>query len=779
MPWAGGMKLLLVAVLTSLGIAVARDVVELDRGWKFSLGEIKDVEEVDFDDRAWCDVEVPHDWSIEGEFSRDAPAGGAGGWLPTGVAWYRRSIAGPVEGQAWLDFDGVMANSEIWLNGELVAKRPNGYISFICDITGKLDRATNVLVVKSDTSAQPASRWYAGAGIYRKVRLVIADPLHVSPWGVQVLTPEVGPDSARVVVKTTVNNASAGSAAFTLRTTLLGPDGRALGKSDPDHQLDAEASREFSCEFDIDDPKRWDMESPQLYQVECDLLVNGTVIDKVRVPFGLRRAEFRSETGFWLNDRNVKLKGVCLHHCGGGVGTAVPLDVWERRLGLLKKLGVNAIRNSHNPVDPGFLDLCDRMGFLVMNEAFDCWTRGKNPHDYHRFFQEWAKQDLTDMIRRDRNHPSVILYSVGNEIRDMHDSKKARETLEMLVKTCHENDPERPVTLALFRPNTTGDYENGLADLLDVIGTNYRDAELLDAWKAKPGRCIVGTEQGHERSTWFLCRDHPHHAGQFLWTGIDYLGESREWPVNSYNSGLLDRTGRIQPRGWERMSWWSEEPMVKAFRRIGQTEATPEDPGYEVIEWRRRQVLFPDWTPENPGEQNVEVYTNAEEAELFLNGRSLGTKKVRKDFALNWKVAFEAGVLRVVARKGGKEVATDELMTAGEPAALRVRSDRSELSRGFDRVAHLEVEVVDAKGVLVPRASNEVEFRIRGAGRLVAVDSGSISSHERFRADRRRAFQGELLAVVRAEGGGDEIIVEASSADLKSATLRLKVPKSP
>ncbi|GAA5480970.1 DUF4982 domain-containing protein [Haloferula sargassicola] len=343
------------------------------------------------------------------------------------------------------------------------------------------------------------------------------------------------------------------------------------------------------------------------------------------------------------------------------------------------------------------------------------------------------------------------------------------------MRVCHENDPTRPVTQALFRPNVTQDYDNGLADMLDVIGTNYRDAELLQAWKDKRGRKIVGTEQGHERSTWFECRDHPQHAGQFLWTGIDYLGESRDWPVTTYNSGLLDRTGWIQPRGWERRSWWSDEPMVKLFRRVGATEATPPDPGYEVIEWKRRQVLFPDWNPETEGPQRVEVYAEADEVELFLNGRSLGTKKVKDDIALNWEVSFEKGALKAVARIAGKEVASDQLTTAGEPARLVARGDRVSLGRDFESVGHVEVEVTDAEGHVVPTAKNEIHFDVSGLGKLIAVDNGSIVSHESFVADHRRAFQGRCLGMVRATGEG-EIMVQVSAEGLASAEVTLSSP---
>ncbi len=748
--------LLLGAALTvSLG---AREVRPLDEGWDFHQGEAEGAHEPGFDVGSWEEVDVPNDWSIAGEFKEDAPCGGAGGWLPTGVAWYRKTFEAPAhECAAWVEFDGVMANSEVWLNGEKVGGRPYGYSTFRCDLSGKLKEGDNVLAVRTDTSAQPASRWYAGSGIYRHVRLVLTDAIHVVPNGVHVKTPEVSKEKAVIEAGVELSR----DEDVTLAARILDAKGEEV------------AHAKGELRFEIANPDLWSVDDPVLHQLQVAVLKGDEVLDRVSVPFGIRDAEFRADTGFWLNGENLKIKGVCLHHDGGAVGAAVPLDVWKRRLTILRSLGVNGIRTAHNPVDPGFLDLCDEMGFLVMDEAFDCWTKGKNSHDYHRHFTEWWERDLREMVRRDRNHPSIVLYSVGNEIRDTHDAGHAKKILADLVRVCHEEDPTRPVTQALFRPNVTKDYDNGLADLLDVIGTNYRDTELLDAWKDDPSRKIIGTEQGHERSTWFHCRDHAPHAGQFLWCGIDYLGESRTWPVTTFNAGLLDRTGWVQPRGWERASWWSDEPMVKAFRRVAATEATPPDPGYEVVEWKRRQVLFPDWNPEKEGEQHVEVYTNAEEAELFLNDRSLGTKRVKKDIAVVWKVPFETGTLKVVARTDGKEVASDVLKTAGEPAKLQVRSDVESLKPGFERVAHVEVRVVDAEGAVCPRASNLLRFEIEGAGELVGLDNGSITSHESFVGSERSAFQGRALGIVRATGDEGKVTVKVSADGLEPGSVTL------
>jgi beta-galactosidase len=759
--------------------AAGRTIVSLDSGWTFNQGEAAGAEAAGFDDSSWRKLDIPHDWSIEGRFDKNAATTGSGGWLPSGVAWYRKEIALPAEvkdKRVWVEFDGIMANSDVWLNGRHLGRRPNGYVSFRYDVTPHVKPgAKNLLVVKADTSAQPASRWYTGAGIYRHARLLIAHPAHIAPWGVFVSTPDATAAAATVKIQTTLANTAAKSGKVTLRSMLIDPSGKPAGAGESVLDLTSGGEAMVSQQVRLARPTLWSLEHPALYTLVSTVLAGGREIDEVRTNIGIRTAEFRSETGFWLNGRNLKLKGVCLHHDGGAVGAAVPSGVWERRLSILKELGVNSIRTAHNPPAPEFLDLCDRMGFLVMDEFFDCWTKGKNKHDYHLYFKEWSHTDLREGILRDRNHPSVILYSVGNEIHDTPKPDLAKSILRGLVDVCHEVDPTRPVTQALFRPNVSGDYKNGLADMLDVIGTNYRDQELLEAWKDRKGRKIVGTEQGHERSTWLACRDNPQHAGQFLWCGIDYLGESRSWPLTVFNGGLLDRAGFIQPRGYERQGWWSEKPMVRIFRRIARSAETPADPGYEAMEWKRLQVLFPDWNPAAGGSkaENVEVYSNAEEVELVLNSRSLGKKATRKDGgALNWSVSYEAGTLEAIAFNRGKEVARDTLRTAGKAAKIVLVPDRKSLGLTWDDVSHIEVRIVDEHGTVVPDASDAVKFEVSGPGKIIAVDSGSVVSTEPFQAQERKAYQGRCLAIVRATGKGT-FKLTAKSVDLEPATVAI------
>jgi beta-galactosidase len=782
--------LLCVGLLPLVGWAASGE--SFDEGWKFFKGDASGAEQPGFDDSQWRMVDVPHDWSIEGPFAQTNKTGGAGAWLPSGVGWYRKQFTLPSEQKGkrvYIEFDGVMQNSEVWINGVSVGKRPFGYVSFGYDLTSHVKFGkdeTNLIAVRADTSAQPASRWYSGAGIYRHVRLSITDAVHLEPNTTFVTTPSVQTNGATVRVTARVRNDSSVPKEVSVMATVYGPPGSA---PDGSYATSAESAKislaagkaaDVTVEVKIPwKPRLWSLAQPDLHHTWIRVRSAGQLLDDERITFGIRQAEFQTDTGFWLNGINLKLKGVCLHHDGSAFGAAVPLSVWERRLTNLRELGVNAIRTAHNPVAPEFLDLCDRMGFLVMNELFDCWTMKKNPYDYSLFFNEWSKTDLRDIIRRDRNHPSVILWSVGNEIKDTPKQELAKGILKGLVEVCHENDPTRPVTQALFRPNVSGDYTNGLADLLDVIGTNYRDQELLDAWRAKPGRKIVGTEQGHDRRIWLACRDNPQHSGQFLWAGIDYLGESRSWPRIAYAGGLLDRTGEIKPMAYERQSWWSDKPMVRMVRRVAANDVLPEDPGWGGEE-RHTQVQFADWTPRNLAahEANVEVYSNCDEVELFLNGKTLGTKPINKDASPRvWKVTFEPGSLKAVARNSGKEIATDELRTAGPATKIILTTDKKTLAGGWDEVAFVRATVVDEYGVVVARAKDLIRFSLAGPGVIAAVDSANNASIEPFQATERRAYQGVCFAMIKATQAGKPIVVKAEAEGLKAGSVAIETPR--
>ncbi len=788
-------KIVLIAVLMSLTVSVfnraavaqSRQVVSFDTDWRFTKGDAANAERGEFGDSSWRRLDVPHDWSIEGPFDAKNPTSGSGGYLPSGVAWYRKHFNVPANDsgrRVSIEFDGVMGISDVWINGFHLGQRPSGYISFAYDLTDHINFGKeNVIAVKADTIQQPASRWYTGAGIYRHVRLVTSDAVHMERWSTFVTTPKVGDSEATVTVNTEVINQSKEPGIISMIVELTDPDGKIAATNQSNFGVSVQPGNSVPqiLTLKIKRPQFWNVGDGRMYKASIRIYSLGKKIDQQEIPFGIREFHFDPDTGFWLNGKNFKLKGACLHHDGSAFGAAVPLAVWERRLNELRKLGVNAIRTAHNPPAPEFLDLADRMGFLVMDELFDQWTLGKNPYDYHLYFNEWSKSDVRDTVRRDRNHPSVIIYSAGNEIRDNHaDQEKAKQTLQGLVDAFHENDPTRPVTQALFRPNIEGanDYNNGLAEILDVVGQNYREKEILAAHKQKPTRKIVGTENTHDLVQWLALRDNPEYSGQFIWVGVDYLGESAAWPNYAYGKGLLDRTATPRPVGYQRQSWWSDKPMVYIARRVAPATASPTDPGYEVAEQKRTQTLFGDWTPKNltPHDENAEIYSNCDEVELFLNGRSLGTKKKPVDDSpRNWKVNFESGTIKAVGKNGGKIVADFELKTAGKPAKIVLSADKTNIANDWNDVVFVTATVVDDKGVVVPSANNLIEFTATGAGSIVAVDSADNADHDPFQATKRKAFQGTCEALIKANKASGQIRVSATSAGLTNNKVAIRV----
>jgi len=770
-----------------------------DADWRFLKADAPGAEQPDFADSAWRQLNVPHDWSIEGPFDETNMTGTAGAFLPAGIGWYRKHftlLENDSSRRAFIEFDGVMANSEVWINGFHLGKRPFGYASFSYELTGHLNFGgkDNVLSVRVDNSVQPAMRWYAGAGIYRHVRLVVTDAVHIVKDGVFISTPQVSETNATVKIEAAVTNDFDRTRSYrmpvqeiSLEISLLDANGQIVANAKASPQpIPLGGGTQFSQDLSLKNPQLWNLDAPNLYRAVSKIISDGKVLDEVTNTFGIRDAHFEPETGFWLNGENFKLKGAAIHSDGGAFGDAVPMGVWEQRLTELKKIGVNALRLSHNPPTPDLLDLCDRMGFLVMDEMFDVWTVGKSSlsgqrlADYHLIFNEWSSTDTADTVRRDRNHPSVIIYSAGNEIHDTPNAALAIGILTRLVSVFHTNDPTRPVTQALFRPTTSHDYTDGLADLLDVVGTNYRDEELLAAQRAKPTRKILGTEITHDRASWLSMRDHPAYAGQFIWTGIDYLGESRAWPVVVSGSGFLDRTGTIRPIGHERQSWWSDTPMVCIARRVAAPPAN--DPSGAPAADRRPQTAFSDWTPKNsaPHNENVEVYSNCKEVELFLNGQSLGVKPLNSDAApRTWRVDYAPGILKAVASNDGKAVATDELRTAGPPAKIVLTPDAGTVADSWDGIVRVTATVVDKDGTAIPDADDLVTFKISGPGVIAAVDNADNASHESFQAGERHAFQGRCVAFVKATAPSGQIALTASASGLTAGSISIQTTQLP
>jgi beta-galactosidase len=760
-----------------------RTIESFDSCWRFIQADPAGAAAAEFNDSSWRLLNVPHDWSIEGPVAESNPAGGAGAFLPAGVGWYRKHFTLPEDQAnrlAFIEFDGVMANSDVWINGSHLGKRPYGYVSFYYPLNGHLNFGpgqSNVLAVRADNGLQPASRWYAGAGIYRHTRLIFTDPVHLDEWGVFVTTPHVADDQATVHVKSTVLNDSTAAADITVEVTLIAPAGQSAGTVASSPMSVACGKRlEVNQELTIK-PRLWDLDHPNLYQAVVRVREGGRAVDDQIVHFGVRTAQFKADTGFWLNGQNIKLKGVCLHGDMDGLGAAVPLGAWAHRLAALKRLGCNAIRTSHNPVAPEFLDLCDRMGFLVMDEMFDCWTVAKNPFDYHLYFKQWSSIDAADTVRRDRNHPCVILYSAGNEIHDTRNPQVAIPILKSLLAVFHQNDPTRPVTQALFRPNVSYDFDDGLADLLDVIGVNYREAEALAAHSEKPTRKITGTENGKDLKMWAFVRDNPPNAGQFLWSGADYLGEARRWPAISRETGLLDLTDQPYPESAQQQSWWSKAPMVAIVRDAGAVAT-----GNLAGEPQMRPNQFADWSPtgRDAGEQMVLVYSNAQSVELILNGTSLGSQRCStQGFPCQWKVRFVPGTLQAIARDDGKVVATDELHTAAAPAKIVLGTDRSSLTPVWDDVAFVTVKVTDAAGVTVPMADNLITFTVDGPGKVIAVENGDVRSHEPFQAMQRHAYHGCCTVILRATSDTGTIRLRAAAEGLAAGSIELRAAAPP
>ncbi|HYO25294.1 MAG TPA: glycoside hydrolase family 2 TIM barrel-domain containing protein [Lacipirellulaceae bacterium] len=752
----------------------AKPVAEaFETGWRFLKGDAPGAEAVEFDDAAWRTLDVPHDWSIEGPYDRDAAVGRGGAYLPAGVGWYRKTFTLPAQAakkSVFVEFDGVMSHSDVWINGEHVGQRPSGYTSFRYDVTDHVqfgDETENVLAVKVDASRQPASRWYAGAGIYRHVRILLSDPVRVAHGATFVTTPSVTSAGATVRVATTVLT---GGANVGVQVRILDPEGAEVGSGQTSWASIEPGVDLGRAEIELTTPQFWSPAAPKLYTAVVDLTSEGYVLQTERTRFGIREFRFESDTGFWLNGQNIKIKGVCLHHDGGAVGAAVPKAVWRRRLQTLKGLGVNAIRTAHNPASPEFLDLCDELGFLVMHEVFDSWNAGKNhaQQGYNRDFKEWWERDLRDAVVRDRNHPSIILYSAGNEIRDNLRAPAAFDQFRAMKAIYDELDGTRPVTMAEFRPNQSGVYESGFSELMDVVGHNYREAELVRAHRDKPTRKILGTENGHDRRIWLMMRDNPFYSGQFLWTGIEYMGES-DWPYTTWGDALVDRAGFVKPLGLQRQSWWSDAPMVAIVR---------DEAASGGASGRGAAELVDHWTPRDPDtydQAEVSVYSNCDEVELVLNGESIGKEPMPADASpAEFSLAYEPGTLEAVGYQAGREVARQKLSSAGEPARLRLVADRATCAPHFDDVVHVVVEVVDDQGVVCPWAAPKISLTIDGPGKLVGIDNADPQSHESFQAPERRAYRGRVLAIVRPTASDGTVTIQVSAQGLESAAATIE-----
>jgi beta-galactosidase len=728
----------------------------------------------------------------EGMFESNSPSGSGGGYINAGTGWYRKVFKLPknMKGKCvFIEFDGVYMNSDVWLNGVHLGNRPYGYSSFQYELTQslKFGDEKNVLAVRADVQ-QPCSRWYSGAGIYRHVRLTVTDPIHITQWGTYVTTPEVAENEATIRIETRIQNQSASAQQVMLENVIVDDAGTKVAHGSSMLKVMADSVLVFEQLLKVPKPKLWSPENPRLYRVESKVRTNDQIVDASATPFGIRTFEFTMDKGFFLNGNHVAIKGVCEHHDQGSLGSAVHKRAIERQLEILKSMGCNAIRTSHNPPDPALLDLCDRMGFIVMDESFDEWKQSKTMYGYGRFFDEWSERDLTDMIHRDRNHPSIILWSIGNEIPEQ-ESANAYEMSKRLVDICHREDPTRPVTAACNVAEAA--EKNGFSKPLDVFGINYQlpfygtlkgkakligsetasavntrgeynlvqNGDSLTIVKELNNQCtsydIIAPNWGNTaESTLRAVKDAPWVAGEFVWTGFDYIGEPTPfpWPSASSYFGMVDLCGFPKDRYFLYQSQWSDKPMVH---------------------------ILPHWNWQGFEGREIPVwcYSNCESVELLLNGKSLGEKKFidTKDLHLVWKVPYAAGSLQAIAKNNGTIVCKDEVQTAGAPARIVLTPDRTRINADGDDLSNIKIEIVDKDGHICPNADNLVKFKIGGEGLIAGVGNGNAASHESFKANERKAFHGLCLAIVQSKRVRGTIHFSAESGGLQAAEVLIKV----
>jgi beta-galactosidase len=825
-------------VAAAVAPTAPRQQLLADFDWKFSPGDPSGAEAPGFDDSSWRWVDLPHDWSIEGTPEKRAASGSGGGYYPAGVAWYRKTFEAPEDWKGRrvsLEFDGVYMNATVYLNGHKLATHPYGYTSFQVDLTSDLKfAARNLMAVRVDNSEQPNSRWYSGSGIYRHVRLIVTAPLQVDHWGVFVTTPDVASDRAKVTVRTRLKNDGNSAASLAVRTILIGPAGVPVGEAESPANVAAGADSEVIQQINVSNPALWSPDSPRLYKATTRVVAGGTVTDEMVTPFGIRALAWSAEQGFRLNGKPIKLAGGSVHHDNGPLGAAAFDRAEERKVELLKAAGFNAVRTAHNPPSPAFMDACDRLGLLVLDEPFDVWTIKKVKFDYARFFPEWWRQDIDAMVLRDRNHPSIVIWGIGNEIPDAW-TKDGPPLARQIAARVRSLDDTRPLTEAVPGATFTSNIDGVLSNL-DIAGYNYNLAtNQAEDHRRVPSRLMVTTESLPPSAfeNWEIAKEKNYVAGEFVWTAMDYLGESGAgtwsyatpaeaaqiaqfmplmttmmsqmgangenpfaafseqtessgdnlplpikvlfpgYPWHAAQCGDLDLTGWRKPQSYYREILWNGGDRVYATVRL------PEPEGKKIIAvgW----TVYPtvaswSWPGQEGKEMQVEVYSGPEKVRLFLNGKLLGEKPTGRaeQFRTMFSVPYEPGELKAVGIRGDRVVAESVLRTAGQPARLRLTADRSVIQADGEDLSFLTVEAVDGEGRFQPNADQEVQFELSGPGTVAAVGNGDGKDGASYRGDRRRLFQGRALVVVRSSRQSGAIHVRAVTSGLKEATVTIQ-----
>lgn len=776
----------------------------LNNDWKFYKGDPAEAAAPDFDDSRWRALHLPHDWSVEGPYSPHWAS--ATGYLPGGIAWYRKALDVPAEWKGekiYIYFEGIYRNGEVFINGQRLGMRPNGYISHSYDLTPHLRFGEpNTLAVRVDHSEHADSRWYTGSGIYRDVYLVKAGEVHINQWGVFFSTPEVSTRRASARVQTTVSNHSNERAVLQVKQELRNATGQTVASTSSRLNVNGNAQQELKQNMRVNQPRLWSLDDPYLYTLITTVEQNNKVVDRSETRVGIRYVDFDPNTGFALNGVNMKMKGVCLHHDAGSLGSAVPREVWKRRLLELKALGTNAIRTSHNPQAPDLYELCDELGLLVLNEAFDEWEFPKKKwlegwnqgtpgfQGHAAFHEEWADQDLKDMILRDRNHVSVVMWSIGNEVdypndpyshpvldqagigqqhvsgfqRDQPHADRLGAIAERLAAIVRKYDPSRPVTAGLAGPVMSN--ETDYPGALDVVGYNYTENRYEQDHQKYPERIFYGSENRHDFEAWKHVRDKDYIFGQFLWTGIDYLGEAHRWPSRGFTSGLLDLAGYKKPRAWFRQSLWSDQPMVylgsyptRSGRNYLSTDA-------DAL-WNYREG------------QNVRVvsYTNCEEVQLLLNGQKIGAPIALNDETgiIHWDIPYQSGKLEAIGYIKGEEAARFEIETSGRPHAIDAQVWNSQNVVSKNRgVAQIEIQIRDEAGRPVLLSDEELACYVDGPFKLLGMEASNPQDMGDYTNNRLRVFKGRMIVYIEATGEAGEGTVVLSHPWLENAAIQLK-----
>lgn len=771
-----------------------RTVQDFNESWGFQLAD-------SLPTGKWRTVNLPHDWSIELPFTENAPATTLGGALPGGIGWYQKTFPLPNTSKGkriYIEFDGIYRNSEVWINGHSLGKRPNGYISFQYELTDYLvfGEKLNKILVKADNAAQPNSRWYTGSGIYRNVRLVTTNAIAVGYEGSFVTTPQVDSKMATVQLSLTINAQESNAEKLIVFSVVFDPANRPVSEQSTE-LTPQKGSNQIQQKFQVRQPALWSTATPNLYHIQTSVYKGNLMLDHYETVMGIRSFYFDAAKGFFLNGQPLKIKGVCLHHDLGALGAAMNVSALKRQLRILQEMGANAIRTAHNPPARELLELCDQMGFLVMDEAFDIWKKKKNKFDYYSDFPKWHQQDLEDQVKRDRNHPSVILWSIGNEIREQFDSSGIGLAKE-LVGIVKSLDSTRPVTSALTEPDPKKNfiYQSGA---LDVLGFNYHIEAYEDFPQKYPGQKFIGAEnvsglasRGHydmpsdsvrywpesskfktvekgnadysvsaydhvaaywgstHEATWKLIKKYPYLSGMFVWSGFDYLGEPTPypWPARSAYFGLVDLAGFPKDVYYLYQSEWSNKPMLH---------------------------LFPHWNWEKGKLVDIWAYYNqADEVELFLNGKSLGIKRKQlEDLHIQWRVPFEPGTLKAISRKNGQIVQVREIKTAGPAYRLEVKADRNIIHADGKDLSYLTIRVLDKNGQLVPASNNLIHLKVQGPGSLKAMDNGFQAGIQSFQANPYPAYQGLCLGIIQSSKETGVIEVKITSPGLEPCLVRI------